>query len=916
MDMPLPSPRTSPGASPGASIDGPEASANDDRSCPAVAHGREPTSDAPDPVAVIARRALDRPAHPAVEAPDATLSYADLERLSNQLARRLISLGVGPDACVGISLPRGAAELVAMLATAKAGGAYVPLDPSHPADRLQIVLEDAAPQVLIVHPSSPLVASSPLGAARAMASVIVLDDLARATDGYDATPPAIAYDQAELAYVLFTSGSTGRPKGVEISRGAFANFLRSMTHEPGLSERDRLLAVSTTSFDIAGLELLLPLYVGATVVIADRATVVDPRQLRRRLESDGITIMQATPATWRLLLEAGWRGHDQLRMLCGGEAMSGALADRLLAGGGELWNMYGPTETTVWSSLQRIRAGYGLITIGKPIDRTQIYVLDPERRLLQSGAIGELYIGGAGLARGYRGRPDLTAERFVQNPHGPVGDRIYRTGDLGRMLPDGRFECLGRIDHQVKIRGFRIELGEIESVLRQVAGVKEVLVVAEPQELEGDPRLCAYWVGEAGREAILEGARRRLPAYMVPSGYVHLDAFPLNTNGKIDRKALPRSAAFRQELPLLKRPRNDAETRIAALWCQVLGLDQVGVDQSFFTLGGTSVLAIALRARIEKEVGVEIPMSAFFESPTVERLAAHLGAGGESSSGDAPIVVELRRGAAGLEPLHCLLGVHLYQDLALVLAGDRPVIGMHLPFRHRPGAQHRPSIAEMAAGYLKLIRQRQPHGPYHLAGLCFGGIVAFEAARHLEAQGETVALVAVFDGMLPSAVRVNQVDRLRGILRDAVKEPRRFPSFLRHKLSGMLARVPWLRELSGWRRMVPGCGVTRTTPLVDVSIEGVEADAEVCRFASNVTGIAGRLLIIRAAAEILPSWIELAPHLGWQGLSNRLVTRDVATTHLDLLREPHVRTVAVAMAEALWSEEVASGAEEKLAVAG
>ncbi|HEY4188605.1 MAG TPA: amino acid adenylation domain-containing protein, partial [Polyangia bacterium] len=512
-----------------------------------------------------------RPAHHAVEAPDVTLGYGELERLSNQLAHRLRSLGVGPDSCVGISLPRGAAELIAMLATAKAGGAYVPLDPSHPLDRLRLIVEDAAPQVMIVHSSSPLAATPPLAGTTASANVIELDDLDRATAGFATTPPAVSYHPAQLAYVLFTSGSTGRPKGVEISRGAFANFLRSMAHEPGLTENDRLLAVSTTSFDIAGLELFLPLYVGATVIIADRPTVLDPRRLRQRLEADGITMMQATPATWRLLLEAGWQGHDKLRMLCGGEAMSAALADRLLPCGSELWNMYGPTETTVWSSLQRIAPGYELITIGKPIDRTQIYVLDAERRQVPRGEIGELYIGGQGLARGYRQRSELTAERFIQNPHGPVGDLIYRTGDLGRLLPDDCFECLGRIDHQVKIRGFRIELGEIESVLRQVPGVKEVLVDAEKLE-DGDPALCAYWVGEATRDALIENARRRLPAYMVPSGYVHLEVFPLNTNGKIDRKALPRPEASPQDVGALKRPRNDGETRIAALWKQVLGL--------------------------------------------------------------------------------------------------------------------------------------------------------------------------------------------------------------------------------------------------------------------------------------------------------------------------------------------------------
>jgi len=855
---------------------------------PASAVGREPPGEAPDLLVAVAQAAARRPDHPAVEASDATLTYADLERLSNQLAHRLLSLGVGRDACVGISLPRGAAEVLAILATSKAGGAYVPLDPSHPLDRLQIILEDARPQVLVVHPSSPLAAAG----AGASGNVLVLDDIARATAGYDVTPPPVQPDPAQLAYVLFTSGSTGRPKGVEISRGAFSSFIRSMTHEPGISENDRLLAVSTTSFDIAGLELLLPLAVGATVVIADRATVVDPRQLRRRLENDGITFMQATPATWRLLLEAGWSGHDRLKMLCGGEAMSGALADRLLVGGGELWNMYGPTETTVWSSLQLIARGYDLITIGKPIDRTQLYVLDPERKLVDTGAIGELYIGGVGLARGYRGRAELTAERFIANPQGPAGDLIYRTGDLARMLPDGRFECLGRIDHQVKIRGYRIELGEIESVLRQVAGVKEVLVVAEEQE--GDPKLCAYWVGEAPREALLESARRRLPAYMVPSAYVHLEVFPLNTNGKIDRKNLPRSdaAPALRDLPPVKRPRDDAETRIAVLWGQVLGLAEVGIDQDFFALGGTSVAAIDLRTRIEKELGVEIPMAAFFESPTVEKLAAQLGQERVAASPDAPIVVELRRGNPARPPLFCLLGVQLYHDLALALPDDRPVIGMHLPFRYRPGLDHRPTVPEMAAGYLKLIRQRQAHGPYHLAGLCFGGIVAYEAGRQLEAAGEEVALVAVFDGALPSGIRIDQMERLRSYLRSAVREPQQIPAFVRRSWEALSARAPW-------RHRPRPVKTSRPVEAHEVPIAGAEADAEVARYAAQLTPIAGRLVSIRATAEVFPSWMTLEPHLGWDGLARKLVFLDVAATHMELLHEPHVRVVAETLTEAL-----------------
>jgi amino acid adenylation domain-containing protein len=853
----------------------------------AVARGRDPGTDASDFVEIIGGSAVRRPHHPAVVGPDATLSYAELDRLSNQLARRFIAAGVGRDSCVGISLPRGAGELVAMLATSKAGGAYVPLDPSHPIDRLQLVLEDAAPQVMVIHPGSPL------AGANKTANVIVLDDLGHLTEGYDATPPLVAYDPAQLAYVLFTSGSTGRPKGVEVPRGAFSNFLRSMAHEPGFSESERLLAVSTTSFDIAGLELFLPLYAGATTVIADRATVMDPRLLRLRLEADDITFMQATPATWRLLLEAGWKGQAGLRMLCGGEALSSALADRLLASGGELWNMYGPTETTVWSSLQRIAPGTQRIGIGKPIDRTQIYALDEQRRPVPRDAIGELYIGGHGVARGYRGRPDLTAERFVQNPDGPAGDLIYRTGDLGRLSADGTFECLGRIDHQVKIRGYRIELGEIESVLRGVEGVREVLVVAEDQE--GDPRLSAYWVGTAERDALVGAARRALPPYMVPASYVRLESFPLTPNGKIDRKSLPRGVTVAVQSPRLKRPSDDTETRLEAIWCQVLGVERVGVDQDFFTLGGTSVLAVQTCVQIEKETGVEISLASFFASPTIEGLAPYVTRAREVSSPNAPIIVDLRRSNTQRAPLFCLLGVSLYHELALALTEDRTVVGMHVPFRHVPGTDQRPTVAEMAAGYLALIRHRQAHGPYYLAGLCFGGIVAFEVARQLEAQGEEVGVVSVIDGALPLGMETNPLRNLAGYLRFALQRPESIGGALRKNLGKLRAR---------WQQQPPPVSVRSLGP-VDVEIDGPEADAEVVRFASTVRGIRGRLLIVRALSQTLPSWRVHPPHLGWQGLSERLTICEVPASHLGLLKDPRVRVVAKAVAEAMATDEAA-----------
>ena len=704
-----------------------------------AARGEDP-GEPPDLVEEIVATAARRAGHVAVDAPDGSLTYAELDRLSNQLAHRLISLGVKRDTCVGISLPRGLAEIGTMLATLKAGGAYVPLDPGYPPERLRLIVEDAGPQVMVVHPGSPFADRALLPPST---TLLVVNSLAEIAEGYDDAPPQVSYDPAQLAYVLFTSGSTGRPKGVEIQRGAFSNFLRSMAHTPGITQDDRLLAVTTTSFDIAELELFLPLWAGATVIIADRETAADPRRLRQTIEKGGITFMQATPASWRLLLEAGWTGDGKIRLLCGGEAMSPELADKLTACGRDLWNMYGPTETTIWSSLDLVERGATRISVGKPIDRTQMYVLDAQLRPVPTGVVGELYIGGHGLARGYRGRPDLTAERFVDNPQGPPGDRIYRTGDLARVLDDGRFECLGRIDHQVKIRGFRIELGEIESVLRAVPGVDEALVIADSRE-GGDPQLAAYWVGAAGPEPLSAEARRKLPAYMVPSAYVHLPAFPLTPSGKIDRKALPRPKAVLASSIPLHRPRNDVETRIAAIWCQVLGLPQVGIDQDFFSLGGNSVLAIQLRTRIEQDMGVEVPLSTVLSDPTVERMAKLLEPGKDVRSS----MVRLRDGG----PLPPLFFIHdgegeilPYRNLALRISPDHPVYGIQPQSRREHPILHT-RLSDLVRAYIDEIRKVQPQGPYLLAGLCTGGFIAFEIARQLTGEGQSVPLVAVIDG--------------------------------------------------------------------------------------------------------------------------------------------------------------------------
>ena len=828
-----------------------------------------------------ARSVPSRGNHVAVEASDGCLTYAELDRRSSQLANRLRSLGVTSESRVGISLRRGTLELVSMLATLKAGGAYVPLDPSHPTERLQTIIEDAAPQVLLVHPGSALATTS-------VKHRVVLEGLDDATKGQPHTPPEPSASPENLAYILFTSGSTGRPKGVEITRAAFDNFLASMAKKPGLGPHERVLAITTTSFDIAGLELFLPLYVGATTVIVDRATAQDPRALRARLDRGDITLLQATPATWHLLLDAGWRGreNDKLRMLCGGEALSEALADRLLSCGAELWNMYGPTETTVWSSREPIRAGYDRITIGRPIDETQMYILDEAMRPVPAGHEGEIWIGGKGLARGYRGRADLTTERFLQNPGGPPGDRIYRTGDLGRALPDGRFECLGRLDHQVKIRGFRIELGEIETTLRGVAGVRETLVVADQRE--GEPMLVAYWVGSAHRQDLVQAAQAKLPPYMVPSAYVELEAFPLNTNGKIDRKQLPTLQALPLTPPQDERPPTDLERRILSVWAQVLGLQSVPLDQSFFTLGGNSALAVKAVARIERELQIELPLQALYAAPTVESLAATLHT---KVSDDAPIVARLREGPPEKTALFCLYGITLYQDLAIELGEDRPVFGMHIPIRYIPGRQAPPSLEQIGLRYVQLIRDRQKRGPYHLLGLCFGGIVAYEVARQLVAAGERVAAVTVIDAVLPHAISIDEGKRLLALARLALDRPSKFVEKMRGRFGQLYARSTLGRLLENKLKQAG------EPQAINLAVDGPEADAEAARFARRPVKLPTRLLIIRATQDGRPGWMTVAPDHGWNERAATLLVRNVPADHLGVLAEPHVRVLAQAINE-------------------
>ncbi len=559
------------------------------------------------------------------------LTYRDLDSRSNRLARYLRGLGVGPDVLVGVYVERSLDMVVGLLGILKAGGAYVPLDPTYPRERITFMLEDAQIGVLLTQ--ERLRGEAPGEDCR----VVFLDSDWPIIDQQPDAPVDSPVTPENLVHVIYTSGSTGKPKGVQIEHRSLVNLLFSVRKWPGLSADDVLLSVTTLSFDIVGVELFLPLLLGAHTVLVSREVASDGVLLAERLVSSGATFMQATPATWKILIKSGWPGLPHLRMVSTGEALPRALANLLLARGAELWDMYGPTETTIWSTGCRVQPGENNVAIGRPIDNTQIYILDNFMQPVPVGVTGHLYIGGDGLARGYLNRPDLTAERFVPNPFDSTGQtRLYRTGDLARYQPDGTIDYLGRSDHQVKIRGFRIELGEIDYVLSQHPDVREAVVI-DREDQEGNPRLVAYMVPrdaeqlaeEPTRAAFVSSVRSHVqahvPGYMVPAALVVLDKLPLTPNGKIDRRALPTPELHRPEMAAsYVAPRTPLEWVLAGIWNEVLGVEQVGIDDNFFELGGHSLLATQVVSRLRDALALELPVRAVFETATIASLAARI----------------------------------------------------------------------------------------------------------------------------------------------------------------------------------------------------------------------------------------------------------------------------------------------------
>jgi len=681
------------------------------------------------------------------------MTYTGLNQKANKLARHLHNSGAIEGSLVAICMERGTDILVALLAVQKSGCTYIPLDPIYPKDRLALILEDGNPVLMITE--RKLLASLPETSAK---NIFIEEVEAYQNESGENTDFKVSPET--IAYLIYTSGSTGKPKGVQIPQRALVNFIASMAKKPGIVTDDIMLAVTTISFDIAGLELYLPITYGASVFVASHETSMNPDLLIQRIEDTGATILQATPVTFRMLNSAEWIGSKKLKILCGGEAMPKELAYDLIRKCKELWNMYGPTETTVWSTVEKVvindndKTGY--INLGKPIDNTFIYVLNPEFQPVPVGYPGELFIGGDGLAKGYFNLPEMTKDKFLPDPFSKVsGARMYRTGDLVQQTEEGKLEFLNRVDSQVKIRGFRIELGEIESALTQWETIKDNVVIVR-EDTPCDKKLVAYIIkkdqGETDLAELRQFLKTKIPDYMVPTAFVFIEQFPLTPNGKIDRKALPSPQEVApQEAKAYTGPRTLIEKKLAKIWEDVLKVPRVGIDENFFEIGGHSMLAVTLMVKIEKELGTRLPLSVLFDHSNIEEMAKLLDKKEDQVSWGSLVPI---RSKGSKKPLYLVhgagLNLLLYTTIVAHLDPDQPVFGLQA--KGLDGVDEPLyTIEGIAAYYNAEIMKVDKSGSYALAGFSMGGQLAYEMAKQMVEAGHKVTFLGVFDTVTENA---------------------------------------------------------------------------------------------------------------------------------------------------------------------
>jgi nonribosomal peptide synthetase DhbF len=844
------------------------------------------------------QRAAASPDSVAVSFEGITLSYDELNVRANKLAHLLRGAGVGNETLVALCLERSLDLVVAILAVLKAGGAYVPLDPSYPSDRLAFALEDTAATVLLTQ--ERLIERLPDHRAR----VICLDRDADRIEEAPGTNLESVTTPKSAAYVIYTSGSTGRPKGVTVEHRNVARLLTATERWFDFRADDCWLLLHSYAFDFSVWELWGALLYGGRLVVVPHGTTRAPSLLRDLIVDERVTVLNATPSLFLAAMDELLSEADALALrvvVFGGEALQPSALRPWFARFGDgrprLVNMYGITETTVHVTYRALAAGDGsreASPIGEPIPDLQVYVLDSRMRPVPEGVPGELFVGGAGVARGYLNRPELTAERFLANPHGD--GMLYRSGDRARHHA-GELFYLGRIDSQVKIRGFRIELGEIEAALRRQPGVRDALVAAREDE-SGDRRLYAYVAGDDPSPRVSElrdQLRLTLPDFMVPSAFVILDAFPLTPNGKVDRArllAMNPSEEQREQAPA--RPRTPLEEQLVAIWGSVLGVEAIGVHDDFFELGGHSLLAVRLFGEMQRKLGVRLPLSALFEAATIAGIAELIERERREESEQSSIV-RMRKGDREL-PLFLVAWaggeVLPYRDLVENLDARLPVIGLRAP-----GVDHRTTPLEtvegLAAHYVEEVQRVQPHGPYRLGGYCFSGLVAYEMARRLQAAGETIDSLVLIDSypfQTPRRRSTFETGRVQvRAFREADRAGRR--EWVRNRAAGLRGRVDRLVYVTGGPRLFEALAARRLQrflPRRPWNLVLIASNLARKRYVPNPLDV--RLVFYRAQTEphSRPTpWDDLAT----DGVELRQIVAP-EIDHESMMHEPHVQLLA------------------------
>ena len=847
---------------------------------------------------------------------DDRLTYEDLNRRANQLAHHLRSLGVGPETLIGVMMERRVELVIAVLSILKAGAAFIPLDPAYPAKRLRFMIDDSRASVLLTQ--STLLEKLP--AEHAVRAICLDTDWVPITAGLPDTNPEVLAQPENLAYVIYTSGSTGKPKGVMIQHRGLCNLAKAQTEAFGVGRDSRVLQFASISFDASVWEIFMALLAGAGLYLESRDSLIPGPELIRTLRESQITTVTLPPSALAVM------EREQLpalkMIITAGESCTLETARRWIEGDEQLrfFNAYGPTEFTVCATIGELDGSR--ITIGGPIANAQTYILDANLQPVPIGVYGELHLGGVALARGYLNRPELTAEKFIPNPFSlnvmDAGQRLYKTGDLARWLPDGNIEFFGRIDNQLKVRGYRIEAGEIETLLNKHPEVRASVVVAR-QNVAGEKQLAAYCVPQRIDEGFQPDAlvrilrsylKETLPDYMIPSFITTIDALPLTPNGKVDHKALPEPGEIVKGRSYVA-PYNALESQLAQMWEELLGVTPVGIRENFFELGGHSLLAVRLMAKIRKQFGKDLPISALFNNETVEELAKVLSEGSSAWRFSPLVPIQPQGTKPRFFCVHAIGGnVNNYYLLARYLGTDQPFYGLQAPPLHEV-TDDDAQVEKMAARYVEAVREVQPVGPYMLGGYSFGGFVAYEMARQLRTAGQDVSLLALFDTY--SSIYLNRLPQAFDVAEMLVALAW---TTSREKGKHVVLPVDELRRLSFDDQLDFFLEKMRAEDLVPA-----EVDHELLsRFLGGYTArhraareyvpqpYPGRVTVFRCK-ERDPLWIQRLleagldpddPTLAWKGLSSEPVSViEIPGHHEVICDEPYVQSLAASLSACL-----------------